>query len=212
MPDRPQGSRKLPHTFWDGAGGPIIAGVIAVVGGLVGIFVGNTGVAREQLPGSPVQTVTSTALRTVTVTTPGDPGSDAPNATTSGYAVRRTTGTHPITLRFGYSVDLDSKLTDWDIGYAEVADRFDLGFDSTGLSGDGKGDVGLVTGPKRAETCAYATGYGGVDMDKLRKGLTLCARSSDGRHAYLTVTAFDIDVRDSITLAATVWDPPAEGG
>jgi hypothetical protein len=214
-PDDPRKPRSGQGAFWHGTGGAFVAGIFGLLGTLAGILVGNTGVVQP-LPGSPTQTVTITdTVTTVKTVLKASTSGAIPSqgSTTSRYHVRRTTGANPVTIRSTYSLDLDSERPDWEIGqHNSISRRFDLFYDdvvdSIGLSGYSNGDIAIVTGPKSAETCAAATAYGGVATDKLRAGLNFCARTSDHRLAYLTVTAFDVDVRDSITLAVTVWDPP----
>lgn len=173
-----------------------------MLGTIFGIIFGNITVVREQLPGSPVRTVT----RTVTVTKTINPRSASPpNSTTRRYHVRRRTKSNPITLSQGYSADLDSQSPDWDVAHGTGQSDLDLNY-SFALNSTARSDLAVVTGPERAETCASATAYGGVERQKLKKGISICAKTSDHRLAYLTVVAFSPS--DSVTFSATVWDPP----
>jgi hypothetical protein len=68
-----------------------------------------------------------------------------------------------------------------------------------------------VGGTRGLRACREAMAMGGTDqIDQVRTGNVLCARTSEGRIAQQRVTAAtQLSTRPTVRLAVTVWDPPA---
>jgi hypothetical protein len=96
----------------------------------------------------------------------------------------------------------------WEVHYSDVDPDMDLAFDYGGLSG--AGDIAIVSGPAKYETCRDTTAYKqGLDEDELENGLKACVRTSEKRLAFVTIKKI-IGDRNQIQLDVTVWDPPFE--
>lgn len=171
----------------------LFAAAFVAATGVLPVFLSNDDGATPPTPSAPRAANSSSTSST--------------NSTTRRYHVRRTTASNPITLSLGYSANLDSQSSpDWDIAHGTGQSQLDLNY-SFSLNSTTRSDLAVVTGPRRVETCLFATGYSAaVKSQQLRKGLTICVKTSEHRLAYLTVTAFK--PADGVTFAAIVWDPP----
>jgi len=151
-------------------------------------------------------------------TTPGTVigGPVAAGANPSGSAVTPAVRHHgPLTLNFGYEADLDSVAPNWGVGNSINGD--DLNFGGCGCSYDGVNarpesgsDIAPAMGMANYATCASATAYGlQLGPDNTTVGTAVCVRTSEGRYAFLTVTALahnDSGGLSSVSFDVTVWE------
>jgi hypothetical protein len=122
--------------------------------------------------------------------------------------VRRSTGDKVLTLTDGYSADLDSTDPSWDVKYDENQYK-DIELYYRGLIAE-NGDMAVVSGAPRYETCRDATAYQAeIEESALDSGLKVCIRTSEKRHAFVTVKKVT-DEGNRVQLDVVVWDPPFE--
>jgi hypothetical protein len=171
-----------------------------VVTGVLGIIFGNSGVVREVVPGSPVQTVTVTA--TGPATSVPQPNTEAVKPLRSGL----------VTLSEGYSADLDSELQNWDV-IAGCGGSCDLWLQD-GLHPGYGGAIAPVTStePSSVDTCAGATAYEPViDERRLKKGFRVCIKTTESNFALAQIVKTKTDADGQLTQLSfeiTVWPRP----
>lgn len=192
------------NPFWAGAGGSILAAVIAGVFGLVGLVVGNSGAVSGVLPGSPEVTRTVTAPPvTVTATSSAPTGS----STASG-----DWHSGSLTIAMNGNADLDAPQSDPTWGEVSLPNgaNYDLSFNGGVLSPLASAQFQtqiLSTGSTNAPSCqtesGYSTGY--VDITTLKIGTYLCAVTSEGRFAQLKLAKFP-GVNQPVTFNVIVFD------
>lgn len=148
----------------------------------------------------------------------GSPGASGPTtAPTSpslpkGVSVRRSTGSLPIKLSPGYSVNLDDNVTpNWSVGPNAVGVGTAGGDSDVGFSGvqiEFGTDAAVESNATAYATCAKETAYSEspiADGD-LQSGEKLCVRT-DG-HRYALITIIGVSANTQLEFSATVWDPP----
>jgi hypothetical protein len=189
----------------------IVAAVIAATAAIVVALIKSDVIIVSAGPA-----IQPSSATTAPPSSSGPPPTPTPTPTpepTSAVTVRRSTADYPLTLSGGYSADLDSMNSAWDVKYAATISRFDLSFNSVGLSGHSKSDLAVVSGPASYETCSNATAYseGGVSRNEAKPGMKLCARTSEKRYAFITIKKLlPKDYPKEIQLDVTVWNPPFE--
>jgi hypothetical protein len=104
-----------------------------------------------------------------------------------------------VELGEGFSIDLDSTDEDGGVSTGPAAD-VDLSFASDGLSGD---HLVVVSGSQGHKGCAAAKSrVDRLSRDLVRPGAILCALTSEGRWARVTVVSAD---QDSVEFDLVVW-------
>ena len=192
------------NPFWAGAGGPILAAVVAGVFGLVGLLVGNSGAASKVLPGSPEVTRTVTAPPvTVTATS---------NAPTGSRTASGDWHSGSLTIALSGSADLDAPQSDPTWGEVSLPNgaNYDLSFTGEVLNPQFGAQFQvqiLSTGSTNPPSCQTESGYGtgGVDMTTLKIGTYLCAVTSEGRFAQLRLAKFP-GVNQPVTFDVIVFN------
>jgi hypothetical protein len=207
MPEQPKSDSWIRQFWRDHQAVATIIG--ALLAGIIAIFVGAVFQPNINVPsGAP-------SVGPIASPTPS-PATDPPNETTPtptpdstpSTEVRRSTGDKVLTLSNAYEIDLDSMDRDLGVHYSDVDPDRDLAYDWGGLNG--AGDMAIISGPVKYETCQDATAYKqGVDEDELENGLKICVRTSEKRYAFVTIKKI-IGDRDQLQLGVTVWDPPFE--
>jgi hypothetical protein len=198
---------SIPKSFWSvplGIASIVIVGAGAVV---VAAVMGRMGILA-------VPAAHSTA-------TPNLSSSPSPTATTATPEptptphVRRSTGSHRLTLADGDAADLDSMDPAWGVHDKPALRRgYDIQFADGGLIGRAGTEFAPVSGHPSYKTCINAIGSYIRDV---YPGMQLCVRTNEKRLAFLTVKnvmkvkentsqAFPIQIQ----LDVTVWDPPHE--
>jgi hypothetical protein len=166
---------------------------------------GGPGSEDTASPSTPSQTPDASP------TPSASPTASSPTPTpdpTPSNEVRRSTGDNALTLSNAYEIDMDSMDRDWGVHYSDVSPDRDLAYDWGGLNG--AGDMAIVSGPVKYETCQDTTAYKqGIDEDELENGLKICVRTSEKRYAFVTIKKIVGD-RDHLQLGVTVWDPKFE--
>lgn len=189
------------NPFWAGAGGPILAAVIA---GVFGLVVGNSGAVSKALPGSPEVTRTVTAPPvTVTATS---------NATTGNPSASGHWHSGSLTIAMNGSADLDAPQSDPTWGEVSLPNgaNYDLSFNGGVLSpviGAQFQTQILSTGSTNAPSCQTESGYGtgNVDITTLKIGTYICAVTSEGRFARLRLAKFP-GVNQPVTFDVIVFN------
>lgn len=191
------------NPFWAGAGGPILAAVVAGVFGLVGLVIGNSGAVSKVLPGSPEVTRTVTAPPvTVTATSSAPTGS-----TTAGGDWHSGS----LTIALSGSADLDAPQSDPTWGEVSLPNgaNYDLSFSGEVLSPQFGAQFQvqiLSTGSTNKPSCQTESGYGTgpVDITTLKIGTYLCVVTSEGRFAQLKLAKFQ-GVNQPVTFDVIVF-------
>lgn len=179
-----------------GAAATIAAALIAHSTGIVYIGTGPQATGTVVTPG-PTVTVPGP---TVTANPSGGVAPSLPD----GVTVRRSTGTSPVHLRNGYSVDLDDNTSpNWSVNANSAGDVGWAGVDTLYFDSDYAQEKGAVG----YSTCAKETGYQNNQpaIGDLQNGEEICIRTSGNRYAVvkiLSATANELD------FTVTVWDPP----
>jgi hypothetical protein len=187
--------------------GALAVVVVALIGRSAGVVnISTTNAQPTPVVSTVMQTEAPAPASTVTVTeTASAPG--APPLP-EGVEMRRSTGNNPITLRSGFSVDLDDAVgPNWSLDEEYQDLRFYSGEPSyVRLSG-----ARLASETKRPDyaTCAVETAYSDQDAlrEKIKKGGHFCVTTSDKRVAAITIIAIS---NDAVTFSAEVWDPPLD--
>ncbi|MEV4282844.1 hypothetical protein [Actinoplanes xinjiangensis] len=172
-----------------------VVGVVAVVAGMF----------------SPVRGHWDVTLAGVAGTSAAVPAVAAPTMTLTGFQAAPVLRRGPEQLRLtpGSRVDLDSRAPDW--GAGGCAERCDLTLD------DQAGGLAEIAGGELADksatyhSCLAASEYGfTITADRAGTGLEACARTSDGRHAGMTVTGVEKsgDRIAVLVVTLTVWEAP----
>jgi hypothetical protein len=194
------------NPFWAGAGGPILAAVIAGVFGLIGLVVGNSGAVSRVLPGSPKVTRTVTAPP-VTVTVTATSSAPAGGKTASG-----DWHSGSLTIALSGSADLDSPQSDPTWGEISLPNgaNYDLSYSGEVLSplfGAQFQTRILSTRSTNAPSCQTKSGYGtdAVDLTTLKIGTYLCVVTSEGRFAQLRLAKF-AGVNQPVTFDVIVFN------
>jgi hypothetical protein len=178
----------------------VIGGIAVIVAALIGGDVINVSVAGPSTSSSDPAAPTSS-------TGPAPPPTEtSPPSEPTGVIVRRITGDKVLTLTAGYGADLDSMKSSWDVKTAENKHK-DVAVYHGELTSD-NGDMAIVSGSAKYETCRDATAYQMI-IEKFDSGLKVCVRTSAHRYAFVTVKKFN-KISDEIQLDVVVWDPPFE--
>lgn len=105
-------------------------------------------------------------------------------------AVVRHTGS--ATLRYGNSIDLDSRADNWDQNSVAGAASPDLSFRGTSIATDNYSDtlVPVAPGsPVAYQTCAAATGYvSHIEAGSIDDRVSFCALTDGNRYSYIAIT------------------------
>jgi len=142
---------------------------------------------------------------TTSTTVPeGTDPDDAPGSITPGAAgIFRQTSDNPVPIAQGYSIDLDTRASDWDVGGSG-----DVGlYPSSGslylyVSGNA---VSLVDHAATYEECrAQTVLQDSLTVEQTVVGRQLCTTTNEGRTAYVKIVGLDPD-RGTVTLHIVVW-------
>lgn len=148
----------------------------------------------------------------------GDPRPSASSASTPSPTAPAAPGGEPavkragssVTLPIYYSIDLDSDAPNWSVVRGSVS-----GWDLRGALGVGPygvasyRDLTYVSGEPSHQTCVAATALQrGIEQEKTRAGTAFCVRTSEGRWAWVKITAVSADSGD-VKLDLHVWEAAA---
>lgn len=169
-----------------------LVGVVAIIIGISSPVGGHWAVPLAGAPGLPVPVPVA-----------------APAMILTGFqaapAVRR--GPEELRLNPGMSADLDSRAAGW--GAADCAERCDLHLSDQGIEGTSGGE--LADKSAAYYSCLAASDYEfTITPDLAGPGVEACVRTSDGRHAGLTVTRVEKsgDRISLVVATVTVWEAP----
>lgn len=98
----------------------------------------------------------------------------------------------PVTLRYGNSIDLDSRADNWDQNSVAGAASPDLTFQGTSIATESYSDtlVPVAPGsPVAYQTCAAATGYvHRIEAGSIDDRVSFCALTDGNRYSYVAIT------------------------
>jgi hypothetical protein len=189
--------------------GALAVVVVALIGRSAGaVYISTTtaqatpsvSTAARNEPPAPAPTVTVT--ETMSATAPGAP------ALPEGVELRRSTGDNPITLRPGFSVDLDDATgPNWSVGQSYQDFKYISG--SPSYLNLRYSELAPVSKQPDYATCAVETRYSdeNVPREAIKKGAHFCLMTSERRFAGLSIVTIS---DDEVTFNAEVWDPPRE--
>jgi hypothetical protein len=189
--------------------GALAVVVVALIGRSAGaVYISTTtaqatpSVSTVAQTESPAPAPTVTVTETVSATAPGAP------PLPEGVQLRRSTGNNPISLRPGYSVDLDDATgPNWSLSQSYQ----DLGYQSGSppYLNLRYSELAPVSKQPDYATCAVETRYSDEDIPRedIKKGAHFCMMTNEKRFAGLTIVAISTD---EVTFKAEVWDPPLE--
>jgi hypothetical protein len=172
----------------------VLVGVVAIIVGLLSPVRGHWDVPVAGVAGLSVTVPAAVPAMILT-------GFQAPPA------VRR--GPEELRLAPGAWADLDSRSADW--GAAACAERCDLYLNDQGGGVEETGSGELADKSAAYYSCLAATDYGfAITPDLAEPGAEACSRTSDGRHAGMTVTRVEKtgDRVSLIVATVTVWEAP----
>lgn len=193
--------------------GATLAG--AVFGGVVGIFVGNSGVLVNVLPlPGPARTVTVTAAPLVDNSHEGSPVSPSASQKTGQAASKPPTVWHQgsLAMRGDARVDLDAPTSDPQWGAVSLSQdaEYDIRWFGSARVLYFLGDTakGGFLPADSSIPCYEAAGFSASPLQNIkdfRTGRILCVATNELRIAQLKVTQFNAD-DSSVAFDVTVYD------